>query len=93
MVWQILQDNTRVIKQYSTPICKIWFVITFVFRLMIVTTVGSQVYGDEQGSFKEITVFSRRSLSLSLYIASRQNGKIGKPNYHSDRNFVWERDV
>jgi len=52
MVWQILQDNTRVIKQYSTPICKIWFVITFVFRLMIVTTVGSQVYGDEQGSFK-----------------------------------------
>ena len=65
MVWQILQDNTRVIKQYSTPICKIWFVITFVFRLMIVTTVGSQVYGDEQGSFKEIVVIS---LSLHTYI-------------------------
>ena len=32
---------------------------------MIVTTVGSQVYGDEQGSFKEIVVIS---LSLHTYI-------------------------
>ena len=48
-----LRGELKQIKQYSTPVGNVWFVIQFIFRLMIVTMVGSQVYGDEQGQFKE----------------------------------------
>jgi len=52
MVWSELRKYTEFIKSYSTATGRIWFAIFGLFRLLIVTTVGSQVYGDEQGQFK-----------------------------------------
>lgn len=51
-MWNDLRGELKQIKQYSTPVGNVWFVVQFIFRLMIVTMVGSQVYGDEQGQFK-----------------------------------------
>jgi len=51
-MWNDLRGELKQIKQYSTPIGNVWFVVQFIFRLIVVTMVGSQVYGDEQGQFK-----------------------------------------
>ena len=53
MVWNVLQDQTKLIRNYSTNVGKVWFVVQFIFRLLIVSVVGTQVYGDEVGQFKE----------------------------------------
>lgn len=52
MVWNVLQDQTKLIRNYSTNVGKVWFVVQFIFRLLIVSVVGTQVYGDEVGQFK-----------------------------------------
>ena len=62
MVWNVLQDQTKLIRNYSTNVGKVWFVVQFIFRLLIVSVVGTQVYGDEVGQFKE---------RLSIYLLKR----------------------
>ena len=62
MVWNVLQDQTKLIRNYSTNVGKVWFVVQFIFRLLIVSVVGTQVYGDEVGQFKE-----RHFIDLSLH--------------------------
>ncbi|CBY18377.1 unnamed protein product [Oikopleura dioica] len=51
-MWNDLKQEVKMLRQYSTPLGNIWYVIQFIFRLLIVSMIGSQVYGDEQGQFK-----------------------------------------
>lgn len=47
----VLEDIGRQVVSHSTGLGQVWYLLVFVFRLGIVTTVGSSVYGDEQGAF------------------------------------------
>ena len=45
-------------------------VLKFIFRLIVVTMVGSQVYGDEQGQFKDgyvILSLNDHNLNMIIY--------------------------
>ena len=44
-----------ILKKYAKKnmLKKLMNVLKFIFRLIVVTMVGSQVYGDEQGQFKD----------------------------------------
>ncbi|XP_078490718.1 gap junction beta-2 protein [Ciona intestinalis] len=51
-MWTILEKFTEQVTKYSTVFGQLWYLIVFVFRLIVVVTLGSAVYGDEQSNFK-----------------------------------------
>merc|ERR1712113_545269 len=52
MIWGLLESKASFIRNYSNTIGRLWWFVQFVFRAFIVTIVGSQVFGDEQGKFQ-----------------------------------------
>ena len=52
MSWSILNDLVGKVRVYSTIWGQIWWVAMMLFRMLTVVTIGSSVYGDEQGAFK-----------------------------------------
>jgi len=51
-MWSVIDKISENVRLYSTPVAALWNVVTFVFRMFVVASVGSSVYGDEQGAFK-----------------------------------------
>jgi len=51
-MWSVVDKISENVRLYSTPVAALWNVVTFVFRMFVVASVGSSVYGDEQGAFK-----------------------------------------
>lgn len=51
-MWGVIDKISENVRLYSTPVAALWNVVTFVFRMFVVASVGSSVYGDEQGAFK-----------------------------------------
>nr|CAB3249120.1 gap junction beta-2 protein [Phallusia mammillata] len=51
-----LEDFSSVVAvevtKYSTFLGQLWYILVFIFRLIVVVTIGGAVYGDEQSAFK-----------------------------------------
>nr|XP_039270947.1 gap junction alpha-6 protein-like [Styela clava] len=51
-MWAALEKLSEHVKRYSTVLGQIWYICVFIFRLIVVSTIGGAVYGDEQSQFK-----------------------------------------
>ncbi|XP_068125046.1 gap junction alpha-4 protein-like [Hyperolius riggenbachi] len=49
--WSFLEKLLDQVQEYSTTIGKVWLVVLFVFRLLILSLAGESVWGDEQSDF------------------------------------------
>ncbi|CAK8698646.1 unnamed protein product [Clavelina lepadiformis] len=49
-MWGTLEKITDQIVKYSTFFGQFWYILVFLFRLIVVATVGGAVYGDEQSA-------------------------------------------
>nr|CAB3249087.1 gap junction alpha-5 protein [Phallusia mammillata] len=52
MAWHIFEKLLEEVANYSPFIGKVWITFIFIFRLIMVVSIGDTVYGDEQSSFK-----------------------------------------
>nr|XP_026692599.1 gap junction alpha-5 protein isoform X2 [Ciona intestinalis] len=52
MAWHIFEKLLEGVANYSPFIGKVWITFLFMFRLIMVASIGDTVYGDEQSSFK-----------------------------------------
>jgi len=50
-MWSLLQGIGDQVSFYTTGLGQIWYILVFGFRLVIVSTIGGSVYGDEQSQF------------------------------------------
>ncbi|XP_039249747.1 gap junction beta-2 protein-like isoform X2 [Styela clava] len=51
-MWHLLEKISEQVTKYSTWLGQLWYICVFVFRLIVVVTIGGAVYGDEQSAFK-----------------------------------------
>ena len=51
MGWHLLETLLQQVGEHSTLVGKLWVTATFVFRFIIVASVGDAVYSDEQSDF------------------------------------------
>ncbi|XP_026690574.2 gap junction beta-2 protein isoform X1 [Ciona intestinalis] len=51
-MWHLLEKISEQVTKYSTFLGQLWYILVFVFRLIVVVTIGGAVYGDEQSAFK-----------------------------------------
>ena len=51
-MWNVIEKAAEHVAMYSTLCGQIWYLIVFIFRIIVVATIGSQVYSDEQSSFR-----------------------------------------
>lgn len=51
-MWQVLEKLSEPVRLYGTAWGKLWYMCVFVYRLIVVVTIGGPVYGDEQSNFK-----------------------------------------
>jgi len=51
-MWKFLNSVSSAAFRYTTVLGKIWYVIVFVLRLLVIVSFGENVYGDERGVFK-----------------------------------------
>nr|XP_009858826.1 gap junction alpha-4 protein-like isoform X1 [Ciona intestinalis]XP_018667836.1 gap junction alpha-4 protein-like isoform X2 [Ciona intestinalis] len=51
-MWPLLQKISEQVTRYETVVGPVWHVLVFLYRLIVVITVGGAVYGDEQSAFK-----------------------------------------
>ncbi|CAJ0928592.1 unnamed protein product [Ranitomeya imitator] len=49
--WSFLEKLLDQVQEHSTGIGKVWLVVLFVFRLLILSLAGESVWGDEQSDF------------------------------------------
>ncbi|XP_075709303.1 gap junction alpha-4 protein-like [Rhinoderma darwinii] len=49
--WSFLEKLLDQVQEHSTAIGKVWLVVLFVFRLLILSLAGESVWGDEQSDF------------------------------------------
>ncbi|XP_071992817.1 gap junction alpha-4 protein-like [Engystomops pustulosus] len=49
--WSFLEKLLDQVQEHSTTIGKVWLVVLFVFRLLILSLAGESVWGDEQSDF------------------------------------------
>jgi len=54
-MWGVFQNIEQFVARYSTIFGQFWYLLTFVFRLMVVVALGGSVYGDEKSSFTCVT--------------------------------------
>lgn len=52
MGWHIFEKLLEKVANYSPFVGKIWILFIFIFRLIIVTSVGDTIYEDEQAEFE-----------------------------------------
>ncbi|CAK8678991.1 unnamed protein product [Clavelina lepadiformis] len=50
-MWSLLEKLSEQATKYSTILGQFWYLLVFLFRLIVVVTVGGAVYGDEQSAF------------------------------------------
>nr|CAB3249157.1 gap junction delta-2 protein-like [Phallusia mammillata] len=51
MSWALLEKMLSEVATHSTLLGKYWFSFLFIFRVIVVLSVGDKVYGDEQSKF------------------------------------------
>ena len=51
-MWGVLEKAADHVSKYASIFGQMWYLIVFVFRLIVVATIGGAVYGDEQGAFR-----------------------------------------
>ncbi|MEE6484226.1 hypothetical protein FKM82_013801 [Ascaphus truei] len=49
--WEFLEKLLDQVQEYSTAIGKIWLMVLFIFRILILGLAGESVWGDEQSDF------------------------------------------
>lgn len=49
--WSFLEKLLDQVQEHSTAIGKVWLVVLFVFRVLILSLAGESVWGDEQSDF------------------------------------------
>ncbi|KAG9492761.1 hypothetical protein GDO78_000976 [Eleutherodactylus coqui] len=49
--WSFLEKLLDQVQEHSTAIGKVWLMVLFVFRLLILSLAGESVWGDEQSDF------------------------------------------
>uniref|UniRef100_UPI00358E0380 gap junction alpha-3 protein-like n=1 Tax=Myxine glutinosa TaxID=7769 RepID=UPI00358E0380 len=49
--WEIIASLFRYVKEYSIVVGKVWLVILFVLRILVLTSSAEYVWGDEQSDF------------------------------------------
>ncbi|XP_076826076.1 gap junction alpha-1 protein-like [Clavelina lepadiformis] len=52
MSWNVIEKFTEHVALYGTVWGQAWYLCVFVFRLIVVLTIGSAVYSDEQSAFR-----------------------------------------
>nr|XP_039263746.1 gap junction beta-2 protein-like [Styela clava] len=51
-MWSGIEKILEHVSSYSSNAGKLWYLLVFVFRLIVVVTVGQSVYSDEQSAFR-----------------------------------------
>lgn len=51
-MWTGLERVSEQVTRYGTVCGQLWYLIVFVFRLIVVVTIGANVYNDEQSAFR-----------------------------------------
>ncbi|XP_002127805.2 gap junction gamma-1 protein-like [Ciona intestinalis] len=51
-MWNILEKVSDQVSLYATLTGQVWYLLVFLFRLIVVVTIGSSVYSDEQSAFR-----------------------------------------
>ena len=51
-MWGFLEKLSEQVNKYATFFGQLWYVLVFVFRAIVVMSLGGAVYGDEQGAFQ-----------------------------------------
>jgi len=51
-MWSFLDKISEQVTKYATFFGQLWYVLVFVFRAIVVMSIGGSVYGDEQGAFQ-----------------------------------------
>lgn len=51
-MWSGLEKISEQVTSYSTLFGKLWYLCVFVFRMIVVVTIGTSVYSDEQSAFR-----------------------------------------
>lgn len=50
-MWGLLEKITTQVVNYSSSPGQVWYILVFGYRLVVITSLGGSVYGDEQGAF------------------------------------------
>ena len=48
MAWHILHGLLEMVRTHSTYPGKLWIIMMFIFRIVVVARIGDNVYEDEQ---------------------------------------------
>nr|XP_026696438.1 gap junction alpha-5 protein-like isoform X2 [Ciona intestinalis] len=51
-MWNILEKVSEQVSLYATLTGQVWYLLVYLFRLIVVVTIGSSVYSDEQSAFR-----------------------------------------
>jgi len=51
-MWSFFDKISEQVTKYATFFGQLWYVLVFVFRAIVVMSIGGSVYGDEQGAFQ-----------------------------------------
>jgi len=51
-MWNLLEKITTQVHNYSSSVGQAWYILVFGYRLVVITSLGGSVYGDEQGAFQ-----------------------------------------
>uniref|UniRef100_A0A8C4PWN5 Gap junction protein n=1 Tax=Eptatretus burgeri TaxID=7764 RepID=A0A8C4PWN5_EPTBU len=49
--WELVASLLRYIKEYSIVLGKVWLIVLFIFRILVLTASAESVWGDEQSDF------------------------------------------
>lgn len=52
MTWHFLDKILDEASKQSTIIGKVWVVVIFIFRIVVLSKIGEPLYADEQAAFK-----------------------------------------
>ena len=47
-MWGVLEKASDHVSKFASIFGQMWYLLVFVFRLIVVATIGGAVYGDEQ---------------------------------------------
>jgi len=51
-MWSMIDSIATQVTNYSSGLGKFWYILVFGYRLVVITSLGGSVYGDEQGAFE-----------------------------------------
>ena len=80
MPLKVIKLYVNNLRRYSTPIGCVWYFVTFVFRFIVVSPVGKNVYADGMKEFM-VNCITSLSVSQKLYCYPELDLQLNIPFY------------